>query len=390
MNTIKAIYKIVTPMFLGGADNIHAELRPPSFKGVLRFWFRAVALSILGSMDKVSETERQLFGSTDNKSGQSRFLLDIQPLQEINEVKHKSPWAGQGSAYLGYGVIEWDKPNKCNINKRGYISPGAGFEANLLLKRPFDEERECAIKICLTKALIAVGLFGGLGSRSRKGFGSIVLERLQFKDEILWEAPRSVDELKAKIANFFKEISPLFTEIPSFSAFSQKSSVSVYSPSSGISNPLTLLDEVGKEMLRYRSYGKKRENGKHELPWREEAEQKFKNDHDLMLSVGKGNIPQGHPRRVVFGLPHNYFFSDRSKINVNSVNNERRASPLFIHIHELCGQYVCIFTILPAVFLPEKDEIKMGNKPPVKVEVDYSVLTDFTKRFPGIMEVLPK
>ena len=39
-NTIRANYRIVTPMFCGGAEQ-QAEFRLASFKGLLRFWWRA-------------------------------------------------------------------------------------------------------------------------------------------------------------------------------------------------------------------------------------------------------------------------------------------------------------------------------------------------------------
>ena len=38
-HTIQATYRIVTPMFCGGAEQ-QAEFRLASFKGVLRFWWR--------------------------------------------------------------------------------------------------------------------------------------------------------------------------------------------------------------------------------------------------------------------------------------------------------------------------------------------------------------
>ena len=40
---IDVTYKVVTPMFCGGADIEKAELRIASFKGVLRYWWRALA-----------------------------------------------------------------------------------------------------------------------------------------------------------------------------------------------------------------------------------------------------------------------------------------------------------------------------------------------------------
>ena len=44
MHTIEATYRINTPMFIAGAEqDKEAELRLPSFKGALRFWWRALA-----------------------------------------------------------------------------------------------------------------------------------------------------------------------------------------------------------------------------------------------------------------------------------------------------------------------------------------------------------
>jgi len=40
-NLIRATYRITTPMFCGGAER-QAEFRLPSFKGVLRLWWRAL------------------------------------------------------------------------------------------------------------------------------------------------------------------------------------------------------------------------------------------------------------------------------------------------------------------------------------------------------------
>jgi CRISPR-associated protein Cmr1 len=43
METIEAVYRIVTPMFVGGADQKPYDgVRAPSFKGALRFWWRTL------------------------------------------------------------------------------------------------------------------------------------------------------------------------------------------------------------------------------------------------------------------------------------------------------------------------------------------------------------
>lgn len=49
--TIEADYRAVTPVFCSGADpNKDAELRLSSFKGILRFWWRALAWSSTGAI----------------------------------------------------------------------------------------------------------------------------------------------------------------------------------------------------------------------------------------------------------------------------------------------------------------------------------------------------
>ncbi len=43
MDKLVVTLKTVTPLFLGGANpNDTAELRAPSIKGALRFWYRAM------------------------------------------------------------------------------------------------------------------------------------------------------------------------------------------------------------------------------------------------------------------------------------------------------------------------------------------------------------
>lgn len=44
MPSITFNLETVTPLFLAGANQTEAELRPPAFRGALRYWFRAIAL----------------------------------------------------------------------------------------------------------------------------------------------------------------------------------------------------------------------------------------------------------------------------------------------------------------------------------------------------------
>lgn len=372
---IEASYRVTTPLFLGGADNgKNAELRPPALKGLLRFWFRAVALPQLNTLPEVWKEERDLFGST---AGQAAFLLSVVDHSKfLPAVSSEGLWYNPGVAYLGYGMVEKDK------KVRRYLKPGISFTVRLDVKRNLSDQGI----IYLVQSLKALGLFGGAGARSRKGFGSLSLESLRLDGIEAWSQPTNKEELRERIRDFLADIrlDQASPTRPPYTAFS--SEAKVYIVKTG-EDALALLDEIGRELLRYRSYGREKE-GRHVLPWSEEAEQNFAADHDLIKDYLNGQPIMRHPQRIVFGLPHNYFFgSTKQKATVTPKNFKRRASPLFIHIHALGPQnYAAVASLLPAAFLPEGEKIAIrcsGCKAgPVYVDcdVDYRVIEAFFDR----------
>lgn len=88
--------------------------------------------------------------------------------------------------------------------------------------------------------------------------------------------------------------------------------------------------------------------------------QRFKPDHDEMLKVAQRDPRRDQavaPERAVFGLPHNYFFSSLRKpqaiVEVNGDDAERRASPLFLHLHHPANAPpIVILAFLPAKYSP--------------------------------------
>ncbi len=77
MNIIKFECETVTPMFLAGADGKTPELRPPSIKGAMRFWWRAMNGHI--SIKELKEEEGEIFGGSGEKEGRSKFGIRIKP-----------------------------------------------------------------------------------------------------------------------------------------------------------------------------------------------------------------------------------------------------------------------------------------------------------------------
>src|SRR5690606_36629739 len=121
-------------------------------------------------------------------------------------------------------------------------------------------------------------LLGGMGSKSRKGYGSLALRSLRMDGEERWSPPRDIEEIKASIGGLYREAKP-GKHLPPYTAPSEQTRhVLVTSPEAN--EALRLLDLVGREMIRYRSWGR---GG--EIFNRQRSEKNFKEDHDLIKDL---------------------------------------------------------------------------------------------------------
>src|SRR6266576_1568973 len=70
----------LTPLFLAGADQTKAELRAPTFRGLMRYWYRALVGSLVGAneeiLQQVMKAETAVFGATDTSSAVSIRVSD--------------------------------------------------------------------------------------------------------------------------------------------------------------------------------------------------------------------------------------------------------------------------------------------------------------------------
>ncbi|HDZ91915.1 MAG TPA: type III-B CRISPR module RAMP protein Cmr1, partial [Deltaproteobacteria bacterium] len=174
METKEFEVEVVTPLFLGGADPRKAELRTPPIKGALRFWWRALYGS--DDLEDMKEREGKIFGSTTRKAS-----LSIQ-LEDVGDVKPALGGLPEGAKikttakgrtfrisiiqYLAYGLCQYDRSKKRNVYIREHLLPGTKFK--LLLSMKGNPPRQQILD-----SLSMLVRYGGLGSRSRNGFGSI-------------------------------------------------------------------------------------------------------------------------------------------------------------------------------------------------------------------------
>lgn len=312
MKTIEATYQMVTPMFIGGADGSPSDgVRPPSFKGALRFWWRALHWGEFlneanhdeaMALKALHQKEAELFGSAakDGKGGQGCFLLKIiQP--ESFQVDNQWPAIKplKESGYLGMGLWESGSKEKDNFQPhRQNIMTKEPFTIHLLLNKTASDED----KKQLCRALKALGLFGGLGSRSRRGFGALAIQSINHDSF----ACQSVDDYESVLKELFS-IAPAEV-LPPFTAWSESSRI-------GLLQPCSNAKEAHKK-----------------------AAACFYNVRGMKAEV-RGTDKRG------FGQP-------LPLKPMKKEYDQRRASPLFFHIHPVGNQYVCSHLFMPAQFLP--------------------------------------
>lgn len=374
MEKLTVTLKTVTPLFLGGAEpNERAELRAPSIKGAMRFWYRAIDADYV-------KNEPKIFGSTDE--GQGGFFLrtgkDIKEPQEWNPthydkltIKHpnydankghnEKTWQLNGIKYLSYSLKLGDKKPK-------FIPTDKDIKL-LFTLRP-NAHPDC--KKALLSSLWLLGHIGGLGSRSRRGFGTVALQSWEWEDKSTIELPiaHSADSPEKWLEQFQKGLNMIkdwfkgervvdHTVFGSNTKFYLLNGFPIETRGGKPFEPWEMaLNEAGLRMQTFR--------------------QRYKPDYDnvrnhLIAKAGNGGVfLKEAPQRTAFGLPLTFQYS---KLPTNSNKTifqghpyERNASPLHIRIVKIGDVCNPLFILLDAPLIAVKEqkdkEGQNAKKPP--------------------------
>jgi len=374
MPTLNFSLQVISPAFVAGAmekiDNDGNKpkqrligddgLRVLSLRGVLRFWFRAKEDGV--KPKTVFEEEAKIFGDTER--GQGVRLIPIIPTGQrswpptpIGTAKELVSTGG-AQAYLGYGPLNYVSKEKgvSSYNKSAYrdaIPEGTVFHFRAIGSTPQLDE--------LKKCLLLLHLFGGVGSRSRRAWGSVAVignfvpalkKNESLKDwfertlELVWP-----DQSKPSQK----------PHLPKFSAFFAESAIRI-SASRGS------YKEVMEEF--YRQFRATRLWRTGSYP-RSTIAQK---DHDWEMRDSTGSDVNDVPLRLAFGMPyfpksreHNweikYFGYYPNPKNPGKLEEiDRRASPLFLKVFRGPDQKLyAIALFLKAEFFGDK-KVEIGKE----------------------------
>lgn len=345
MQSVRIRLEVITPMFMAGANSKTPELRAPSIKGMMRFWWRAV--KGIDDPKELRKEEEKIFGGTEG-AGKSKVNLKFPQIKSLDSYvkeglkenfnlecrfkKGKLEGKHTGLCYLLYSV---DLPK----NKRKFIMPKYPFELTLCSRD------DTAFKQALASLWCAIHL-GGFGVRARRGGGNLSVVGIEDDaiNNYLDFSPKgsTPDEVASWLCENYKKVREAISGkegpkkfIASYSNLSFSRLIISRNPGDSW---VGALNSVGKLFEEFRA--------KH-----------------------RGEIFDS----AVFGLPVRH-----RNITVKAKKEEefikRRSSPLIFKLLMVEGEYYWMILRLSGEFLPEGAAVTDGGK---SSSPDYKLIDEF-------------
>ncbi len=158
--------RLVTPAFAAGADRQRPEIRVPSIRGCLRWWWRLALKAEGRSLEAIRKDEADLFGSTG--TGQ-RLVLRVTRVQEGRPEALQYRDLAPDHQYLWF-PLRPEQGQSAPIT-RAAVPAGTEFRLEALIPSHLHDAAERIRKVDRAVTLWVLG--GGLGLRSRRGAGSL-------------------------------------------------------------------------------------------------------------------------------------------------------------------------------------------------------------------------
>jgi CRISPR-associated protein Cmr1 len=349
----------VTPLIIGGAG-FAPELRPPSFRGGMRVWLRALVGGLLGDdLHRIRLVEGATFGS----------------------VKHAGPVAVRARGTPRSGPLPVDPNDHPGVQymlwsayrlQREALLPGERFQIRLQTRptppAPAEQwslDTDAALEMAAVSFWLLARL-GGVGARTRRGAGGF---------QITTHPPDWPPGLPSPVvgattpANLANELSDELTEIRQFigweavPALATPSTFNLLHPDTcelyvldrSFSNWWGALDVVGAAFKDFRT-------------------RQPDDYHGIKAILTRGRVILPTVKRAIFGLPLGFFFSSlykqlveqgvpkrearaQASATVLPRRGDRRASPLFFRVLSLPAsdepRYAVVVGLFRARFLPD-------------------------------------
>lgn len=191
--TERRSYELITPLFGGGVEPGQADpisvVRASEVRGQLRFWWRATRGGQFATVEAMRDAEEALWGGPareqdrQQRGGQSLVQVEVEVVQSgrleapFEVVRGGKSWKPQGReqiapAYAAFPLQpteaelrNWDPGSQLKT-----LRVGVTFNLYIFYPQPHRTDVEAALRTW--------ELFGGLGARTRRGFGALRLTKL--------------------------------------------------------------------------------------------------------------------------------------------------------------------------------------------------------------------
>jgi CRISPR-associated protein Cmr1 len=338
--------RVLTPLFLAGAEQSQAELRSPAFRGLMRYWYRALVGGMAGTdaqgLKTVIEEEAKVFGATDRGSAVAvRVSAASQEPKEFTEpISRRTPtgWQATGKGYLLWTMAKSGRVEKNNLKPaRWYFPPGTTFRVTLSSHSHDSTQFKQALA-----AFWLLSSLGALGSRSRRCAGSVEVQSIDMMQANEFQMPAlpfqsapSLREMHSQIEQGLQATRSLLTQ---------------QAPSRQVNE--ARFDVLASGVCRI---------------WLLQEQQPWNSADAAMHALGESlqDYRSGVPiyQRGIFGFP------------LPKALNKRRASPLLLRVVKLQGgQYAGIAVL----FKTTDSNVRFS---------EYEIIERWIKMFPVKLEV---
>lgn len=368
-------YKLITPLFGGGVEPQEADpittIRGASVRGQVRFWWRATRGGQFdGSLETMRKAEQAIWGSAakkdDKNSGPSEVKISIRhstegtqdrPFEVVPGKSNKPRiQARSGSSVPPYAAFPLQpERDKAEIGMET-LPVKTGVEFALEISYPKNLEKD------VQAALWAWETFGGIGARTRRGFGALQLVAHWINGEKKAVALPSIQQSEAQIRKQLETYGAKGKwpqNVPHLPY--QARMVIIHLPDSPIGVWKNLITHYQNfRQKRFKKYGMSRWPEANEIRHRWQRRHKWPKDVDGNKMGSARKFPRaafGLP--VVFHLPHDdgweqtNFTLQGKTVSKNDHRYERMASPLILKPYP-CenNQAIGLAAVLQGIHMP--------------------------------------
>jgi CRISPR-associated RAMP protein, Cmr1 family len=330
--------EFITPAFIGGANH-QAELRPASFVGLLRWWWRALKGEC--NIENLRAEEVEIFGgiAKNPKNEEIKKMASPVYLKVEGDVRKGSDLINECRLNTGVGYLYHFVTVR---GKREFIEPGSRLKLTLIGK---DEVLNHYIA-----SLWALVFLGGVGARSRRGGGNLAVVNYEPKDlvEDLKISFTPTGDFCEWFVKNLKEAKHLVgSSKGSCDKYSNLSNVKLVLSKTEFNTWFEALNDIGKEFMRFRS----------------ENKQSVFDTTVFGFSSIRGKGP---------------FVELEEKIKKSEENIKRRSSPVIIKVVKTPeGKYKWMVLRLRGKFLPDGAKLRFWEE---TGEPNLGLIEEFFRR----------